>query len=147
MKLGSLYLHKCSLDLSVCWSSLRESPTTWKCKLKVKTFIIKKFQNNHMICFRLSIWYFREVFYIHMKTNLLSSNKQFIFINCWFYLWNVEKNQQNYTDKREFVPIASISSMNMMQGWWSRAYPNISLIRRALSPMYLSTIALDTTWR
>lgn len=29
--------------------------------------------------------------------------------------------------------------------WWSRAYPNISLISLALSPIYLSTIALDTT--
>ena len=44
-------------------------------------------------------------------------------------------------------PMASISSMKMMQGWWSLAYPNISLISLALSPMYLSTMALETTLR
>jgi len=44
-------------------------------------------------------------------------------------------------------PIASISSMKMMQGWWSRANANISRIKRADSPIYLSTIALDTTCR
>lgn len=44
-------------------------------------------------------------------------------------------------------PIASISSMNMMQGWCSRAYPNISRMSRALSPMYLSTMAEETTFR
>ena len=44
-------------------------------------------------------------------------------------------------------PMASISSMKMMHGWWSRAYPNISRMIRALSPMYLSTMALDTTFR
>jgi len=44
-------------------------------------------------------------------------------------------------------PMASISSMKMMQGWWSLAYPNISRIRRALSPMYLSTMADATTFR
>ena len=46
----------------------------------------------------------------------------------------------------DYLPMASISSMKMIHGWWSLAYPNISLIRRALSPMYLSTIALDTTF-
>ena len=30
--------------------------------------------------------------------------------------------------------------------WCSFAYPNISRIKRALSPIYLSTIALETTW-
>ncbi len=44
-------------------------------------------------------------------------------------------------------PMASISSMKMMQGWCSRAYPNISRISRALSPMYLSTMAEETTFR
>jgi len=39
------------------------------------------------------------------------------------------------------------SSMKMMHGWWSRAYPNISRISLALSPMYLSTIAEATTFR
>lgn len=61
------------------------------------------------------------------------------------------------------APIASISSMKMMQGSWSRAYPtttdqewnakvalnepNISRIIRELSPIYLSTTALATTFR
>mmetsp|Transcript_11080 Transcript_11080/g.25541 ORF Transcript_11080/g.25541 Transcript_11080/m.25541 type:complete len:231 (+) Transcript_11080:600-1292(+) len=44
-------------------------------------------------------------------------------------------------------PMASISSMKMMHGWWSLANPNISRIKRALSPMYLSTIADATTFR
>ena len=35
--------------------------------------------------------------------------------------------------------------MKIMHGWWSLAYPNISLINLALSPIYLSTMALDTT--
>ena len=43
--------------------------------------------------------------------------------------------------------MASISSMKMMHGWWSFAYPNISRISRADSPMYLSTIAEATTLR
>lgn len=37
--------------------------------------------------------------------------------------------------------------MKMMHGWWSRAYPNISRINRADSPMYLSTIADATTFK
>ena len=37
--------------------------------------------------------------------------------------------------------------MKIMHGWWSLAYPNISLINLALSPIYLSTMALDTTCR
>mmetsp|Transcript_27731 Transcript_27731/g.45618 ORF Transcript_27731/g.45618 Transcript_27731/m.45618 type:complete len:259 (+) Transcript_27731:106-882(+) len=44
-------------------------------------------------------------------------------------------------------PIASTSSMKMTQGWWSLAYPNISRTTRALSPMYLSTMAEATTLR
>ena len=44
-------------------------------------------------------------------------------------------------------PIASISSMKMTQGSWSLAYPNISRTTRALSPIYLSTMAEDTTLR
>ena len=36
--------------------------------------------------------------------------------------------------------------MKIMHGWWSLAYPNISLINLALSPIYLSTMALDTTY-
>lgn len=44
-------------------------------------------------------------------------------------------------------PMASTSSMKMMVGSWSRAYANISRITRALSPMYLSTIALETTFK
>ena len=44
-------------------------------------------------------------------------------------------------------PMASISSMKMMQGSCSLAYPNISRISRADSPMYLSTIAEETTAR
>mmetsp|Transcript_49545 Transcript_49545/g.112472 ORF Transcript_49545/g.112472 Transcript_49545/m.112472 type:complete len:296 (+) Transcript_49545:497-1384(+) len=44
-------------------------------------------------------------------------------------------------------PIASISSMKMTHGWWSRAYPNISRMTRADSPMYLSTMADATTLR
>ena len=43
--------------------------------------------------------------------------------------------------------MASISSMKTMHGWWSFAYPNISRTSRALSPMYLSTIADETTLR
>jgi hypothetical protein len=42
-------------------------------------------------------------------------------------------------------PTQPTSSMKMTQGWCSRAYPNISRMMRALSPMYLSTMALDTT--
>ena len=41
----------------------------------------------------------------------------------------------------------SISSMKMMHGSWLLAYANISRTSRALSPMYLSTIALATTLR
>jgi len=37
--------------------------------------------------------------------------------------------------------------MKMTHGSWSRAYPNISRTTRALSPMYLSTIAEETTLR
>ena len=37
--------------------------------------------------------------------------------------------------------------MKMMHGWWSRAYPNISRISLADSPMYLSTIAEATTFK
>mmetsp|Transcript_766 Transcript_766/g.2059 ORF Transcript_766/g.2059 Transcript_766/m.2059 type:complete len:230 (-) Transcript_766:398-1087(-) len=44
-------------------------------------------------------------------------------------------------------PMASISSMKMTHGWWSLAYPNIWRMTRALSPMYLSTIADATTFR
>lgn len=33
-----------------------------------------------------------------------------------------------------------------MQGSWSLAKANISLMSLALSPIYLSTIALETTW-
>jgi hypothetical protein len=43
--------------------------------------------------------------------------------------------------------MASISSMKMMQGALSLAYWNISRMTRADSPMYLSTIALATTFR
>jgi len=43
--------------------------------------------------------------------------------------------------------MASISSMKMTQGWWSRAKPNISRMMRADSPMYLSTMAEATTLR
>ena len=41
----------------------------------------------------------------------------------------------------------TISSMKMIHGSCSFAYPNISRTNLALSPMYLSTIALDTTFR
>jgi hypothetical protein len=34
-----------------------------------------------------------------------------------------------------------------MHGWWSLAYPNISRMSLALSPMYLSTIAEETTFK
>jgi len=43
--------------------------------------------------------------------------------------------------------MASISSMKMTQGWWSRANPNISRMMRADSPMYLSTMAEATTFK
>mmetsp|Transcript_3129 Transcript_3129/g.7941 ORF Transcript_3129/g.7941 Transcript_3129/m.7941 type:complete len:248 (+) Transcript_3129:25-768(+) len=48
---------------------------------------------------------------------------------------------------KRLPPMASISSIKMTQGCFSLAYPNISRISRALSPMYLSTMALDTTLR
>eukprot|EP01139_Manchomonas_bermudensis_P010055 Amastigsp_a339885_343.p3 type:complete len:140 gc:universal Amastigsp_a339885_343:266-685(+) len=48
---------------------------------------------------------------------------------------------------KRLPPIASISSMKMMHGSCSRAYANISRMTRALSPMYLSTIADETTLR
>mmetsp|Transcript_1610 Transcript_1610/g.2250 ORF Transcript_1610/g.2250 Transcript_1610/m.2250 type:complete len:204 (-) Transcript_1610:207-818(-) len=44
-------------------------------------------------------------------------------------------------------PMASISSIKMSVGSCSLAYPNISRINRADSPIYLSTIADDTTLR
>mmetsp|Transcript_486 Transcript_486/g.1350 ORF Transcript_486/g.1350 Transcript_486/m.1350 type:complete len:300 (-) Transcript_486:88-987(-) len=37
--------------------------------------------------------------------------------------------------------------MKITHGSFARAYPNISLINRADSPMYLSTIALETTFK
>ena len=37
--------------------------------------------------------------------------------------------------------------MKMMHGWWSLAYPNISRISLADSPMYLSTMAEATTFK
>jgi len=37
--------------------------------------------------------------------------------------------------------------MKMMQGWCCRAYANISLIMRSLSPIYLSTIEDATTFK
>mmetsp|Transcript_19896 Transcript_19896/g.59640 ORF Transcript_19896/g.59640 Transcript_19896/m.59640 type:complete len:277 (+) Transcript_19896:162-992(+) len=49
--------------------------------------------------------------------------------------------------EKRLPPMASISSMKMMQGWCSFAYPNISRMMRALSPMYLSTMADATTFR
>jgi len=45
------------------------------------------------------------------------------------------------------LPMASISSMKMMHGSCADAYANISRMSRALSPMYLSTMAEDTTLR
>jgi hypothetical protein len=44
-------------------------------------------------------------------------------------------------------PIASISSIKIIHGWFYFAYPNISLITLADSPMYLSTIAEATTFK
>lgn len=44
-------------------------------------------------------------------------------------------------------PIASISSIKMIQGSLSLAYPNISLITLADYPIYLSTIAEATTFK
>jgi len=51
-----------------------------------------------------------------------------------------------FSSKKEHFNFLT-SSMKMMHGWWSRAYPNISRISLADSPMYLSTIADATTLR
>ena len=56
----------------------------------------------------------------------------------------ISRSDELPSEKRD-PPMASISSMKMTHGWWSLAYPNISRITRALSPMYLSTIADATT--
>mmetsp|Transcript_9597 Transcript_9597/g.26084 ORF Transcript_9597/g.26084 Transcript_9597/m.26084 type:complete len:215 (+) Transcript_9597:137-781(+) len=47
--------------------------------------------------------------------------------------------------EKRLQPMASISSMKMMQGSWSRAKANISRIILELSPMYLSTTDEATT--
>ena len=70
------------------------------------------------------------------------NNEKWIWYTSKIVLW-IFRSAHVPSEKRR-RSIASISFMKLMHGWWSQAYWNISRIILALSPMYLSTIALDT---
>ena len=76
--------------------------------------------------------------YITPNQNPLTSSHTLPYLVLSSLLSDLNKNTKGQIKHRR-------GSIKMMQGWCSLAYPNISRMIRADSPMYLSTIADATT--